>query len=102
DFFNRITFDAIKKLGNMELFGTDAVDRRESSAQYVVGACVLTSTFERNNIKRSFDYRNLPSVAGRVAVERRNLLGGVNESKCDWTDCDIVVQICNCRGKLCR
>ena len=92
DFFDVVGLDALNELRDVQLLGTDTIDRRYSATEYVIGALELVCPLKCDDIKRFFNNGDELFVASRVAVEWRDVLALVNQRERDWARLDVRMQ----------
>ena len=66
--FNSPRSHAVHQRFNRQLIGTDALQRRDPSQQYMVQAFVSARAFQCDQIPRLLDHAQLCAVASRVAA----------------------------------
>src|SRR5581483_3661872 len=60
---------ALDELGDPEVLGVHAVDRRQGAAEHVVEAAVLARALDRDHVGRLLDHADEGSVAARVLAD---------------------------------
>ena len=61
--------DAAEELGDLQILGIDAVDRRERAAEHVVAAAILVRSLERDHIGGLLDDADHRGVAALVLAD---------------------------------
>src|SRR5438105_5633424 len=75
DHFLDAVVEARDQLLQLELIGSDAVERRERAVQHVVAAAELPGALDGEQIGHRLDYADHPPVALGVAAEGTRILG---------------------------
>ena len=61
--------DALEQLGDLQVLGVDAVDRRQRSSEHVVDAVVLVRALHRDHVAGLLDDADQAVVAARVGAD---------------------------------
>src|SRR5262249_2580221 len=65
---------ALDELGDGEVVGADAIERRKRAAKHVVEPVEHAGAFERPEVTHLLHHANQRAVAGRIAAERAGAL----------------------------
>src|ERR1700733_3983130 len=70
DFFDPLFGDSLDEVGQVEIFRTDAVERRQGSAKYVIAGAQGAGALERPEIGAAFNNDEQFRIAPAVAADR--------------------------------
>ena len=71
---------AAEQLGDVQVLGVDAVDRRQRAAQHVVAAVELVGALDRDHVARLLDHADHGRLAALVLADAAGRLGGEVEA----------------------
>ena len=69
-----------EQLGDVEVLGVDAVDRRQRAAEHVVAAVELARALDRDHVARLLDHADRGGLAALVLADAAGGLGGEVEA----------------------
>ena len=71
---------AVEQLGDVEVLGVHAVDRRQRPAEHVVAAVELAGALDRDHVARLLDHADRGRLAALVLADAAGGLGGQVEA----------------------